>query len=188
MAYLQPPARPNFILRFGIWIAEKITGRALLPARLLAWSPRVAVGSGILESLTPHARNPGQRRLFKLVRMAASYAAACPFCVDMNGEDFEESGILREEIESIARGEEPRTASEEERLCIQYARQITSTPLRVEEEIVRSLQRLVPEEEIVTIAGIAAQVNYWARLIQALGIPPAGFAAHCSLPAVPSQR
>jgi alkylhydroperoxidase family enzyme len=31
------------------------------------------------------------------------------------------------------------------------------------------------EREIVILASTAAQVNYWARLIQALGIPPAGF-------------
>lgn len=182
MAFLEAPARPNFILRFGIWAAERITGQTMLPARLLAWSPRVALGSGLLESLTPHAKDARQRRLFKLVRMAASYAAACPFCVDMNGEDFEESGLLRQEIESIAQGKEPGSLSEVERLSVRYARQITETPLRVEADLVQSMKRVMSEKEIVTIAGIASQVNYWARLIQALGIPPAGFSKHCALP------
>ena len=31
------------------------------------------------------------------------------------------------------------------------------------------------EREIVILATTAAQVNHWARLIQALGAPPAGF-------------
>jgi len=31
------------------------------------------------------------------------------------------------------------------------------------------------EREMVILASTAAQVNYWARLIQTLGIPPAGF-------------
>lgn len=184
MAYLSPPARPNLILRLGIWIAERITGRALLPARLLSWSSRIAVGSGVLEALTPHASNPSERRLFKLVRMAASYAAACPFCVDMNGEDFEASGVTRLELESIARGLLPESLSEKERLCVQYARQITSTPLVVEESLVLAMKGAMSEQEIVVTAGIAAQVNYWARMIQALGIPPAGFAEHCNLPAL----
>jgi len=31
------------------------------------------------------------------------------------------------------------------------------------------------EREIVILATTAAQVNYWARMIQVLGAPPAGF-------------
>jgi len=34
---------------------------------------------------------------------------------------------------------------------------------------------------IVIIASTCAQVNFWARLIQALGVPPAGFSAECSI-------
>lgn len=185
MPFIEPPARPNFLLRLGIRAAERITGRALLPARLLAWRPAIALGSGVLESLTPHASNPAERRLFKLVRMSASYAAACPFCVDMNGEDFEDSGVLRAELEALARGEEPPTLSQKERLCVTYARQITGTPLVVDGGLVDELKAHMSPPDIVTIAAIAAQVNYWARLIQALGIPPAGFAEHCSLPASP---
>ena len=37
------------------------------------------------------------------------------------------------------------------------------------------------EREIVIIASTAAQVNYWARLIQALGVPPAGFSDKCEI-------
>jgi len=37
------------------------------------------------------------------------------------------------------------------------------------------------EREMVVLASTAAQVNYWARLIQALGIPPAGFSDGCSI-------
>lgn len=29
--------------------------------------------------------------------------------------------------------------------------------------------------------GEAARVNFWARLIQSLGVPPAGFSAECSI-------
>jgi alkylhydroperoxidase family enzyme len=43
------------------------------------------------------------------------------------------------------------------------------------------LKQHFTEREIVILASTAAQVNYWARLIQALGIPPAGFSDHCEL-------
>jgi hypothetical protein len=34
---------------------------------------------------------------------------------------------------------------------------------------------------MVIIAGTCAQVNFWARLLQALGAPPAGFSSHCDI-------
>jgi hypothetical protein len=33
----------------------------------------------------------------------------------------------------------------------------------------------------VILASTAAQVNYWARLLQALGVPPAGFSDRCEI-------
>jgi len=43
------------------------------------------------------------------------------------------------------------------------------------------------KREIVILAGTAAQVNYWARLLQALGVPPAGFSDHCEMKTQPSS-
>jgi alkylhydroperoxidase family enzyme len=49
----------------------------------------------------------------------------------------------------------------------------------------RELKAHFTERELVVLASTAAQVNYWGRLIQALGIPPAGFSGQCELPARP---
>jgi alkylhydroperoxidase family enzyme len=45
-----------------------------------------------------------------------------------------------------------------------------------------ALREAYSERELVILATTAAQVNYWARVIQALGIPPAGFRTDCELP------
>ena len=37
------------------------------------------------------------------------------------------------------------------------------------------------EREIVVMASSVAQVDYWTRLIQALGVPPAGFSDKCDI-------
>ena len=34
---------------------------------------------------------------------------------------------------------------------------------------------------IVIVASTAAQVDFWARLIQSLGVPPAGFPTDCAI-------
>ncbi|HPA16074.1 MAG TPA: hypothetical protein PKV75_12505 [Desulfobacterales bacterium] len=37
------------------------------------------------------------------------------------------------------------------------------------------------KREIVILAGTAVQVNYRARMLQALGVPPAGFSDHSEM-------
>lgn len=177
-AFIDPPKRIPAFLRFGIWISEKITGKSMLPARILAWYPKAAVGSGVLESLVAHKDRNLDERILKIIRIQASHSAACPFCIDMNSYKYEEKFISEEEL-SVLQGrkslDEVVTFSEREKLAIQYAKLISQTPLKFTVVFVDELKKHFDEREIVIMASTAAQVNYWARLIQALGIPPAGF-------------
>lgn len=177
-AFIKPPARVPFYLMVGIWITKKITGRELLPAKILAWYPRAAVGSAALEALAAHPDGEINERMLKIIRITASFAAACPFCIDMNSFQSKEKQITEIEL-LVLQGrkglEEVQTFSEREKLAIQYARLISKTPLQFPLSFIEDLKRCFNEREIVLLASTAAQVNYWARLIQALGIPPAGF-------------
>ncbi|WP_345299343.1 hypothetical protein [Candidatus Villigracilis affinis] len=65
--------------------------------------------------------------------------------------------------------------SEREKLAIAYTRLISETPLKFRPEMVEKVKAAFSEREFVILVSTAAQVNFWARLIQALGIPPAGF-------------
>ena len=177
-AFIKPPENIPFYLKIGIWVSQKITGKEMLPARLLAWYPKAAIGSGVLESLVAHQDKNINERLLKIVRMQASFAAACPFCIDMNSYQYKDYDISSDEI-LVLRGRkdinEIATFSEREKAAIEYARTISQTPLKFYPELIDRLKSLFNEREIVILASTAAQVNYWARLIQALGIPPAGF-------------
>lgn len=175
-AFINPPERIPLVIKLGIWISEKITGRVMLPARLLAWYPKAAIGSGILESLVAHEEGRMSRRMLKLIRMAASYAVACPFCVDMNSYEYRDAGITDEEAKSL-RGDFEKVASfsEREKLAIAYVRTISQTPLKFHPDLVQRVKSAFDEREFVILVSTSAQVNYWARLIQGLGIPPAGF-------------
>jgi alkylhydroperoxidase family enzyme len=177
-AFIDPPKKFNFLLRLGIWVSERVTGRKMLPARILAWYPKVALGSGALESLVAHHDGKLDERILKLVRMAASFAAACPFCIDMNSYEHEALSINADEVLAL-RGQlelaNVTTISKRERLAIEYARLVSQTPLKFHPDFIEQIKANFDEREMVILASTAAQVNYWARLIQALGIPPAGF-------------
>jgi alkylhydroperoxidase family enzyme len=137
-----------------------------------------------LEALVAHQDGDLGERILKLVRVQASYAAACSFCIDMNSYQSEEKQISQDEM-MVLQGrkalEDVGTFSEREKLAIQYARLISQTPLQFPKAFIEELKRHFNEREIVILASTAAQVNYWARLIQALGIPPAGFTNRCEL-------
>ena len=176
MSFISPPPRIPFFLKLGILFSERITGRMMLPPRILSWYPKAAIGSGVMEALVAHEDDLMDKRMLKLIRMAASHAAACPFCVDMNSYEHRKFGITDEEAASL-RGdiEQVDSFSEREKLAITYARLVSATPLKFHPDIVEKVKAAFTEREFVILVSTAAQVNFWARLIQGLGIPPAGF-------------
>jgi len=188
-ALIPEPRRLSPLLRLGVWASERATGRRMLPARLLAWYPRAALGAGVLESLVAH-REPSPR-LLTLVRVTASLTASCPFCVDMNSFHADAAGVSSAELASLARwlgdldAAPAASLDARERTAVEYARAISSTPLTFSPDLKDALTGSFTEREIVILASTAAQVNFWARTIQALGIAPAGF---CAVPDAPRPR
>jgi alkylhydroperoxidase family enzyme len=170
-AFIAPPPRMPFYLRWGLRIAQRRSGSELLPAQLLVWYPRAAMGSAVLESLIAHDDGRLTERTLKLVRMAVSFAVSCPFCVGMNSEGWQK--LMSDEERIAVQGLAPLDGFEPlERLAIEFARRASETPLVFSPEFGAELTATFSERELVVLATTAAQVNYWARVIQSLGCPP----------------
>jgi len=177
-AFIDPPGHIPFYLKIGILISRWVTGRDLLPGKLLAWYPKAAIGSGIMEALVAHQDQKLDRRLLKLVRLRTSFFLACPFCMDMNVYDYEQFGITARELSAVQGNTAPAdvdTFSFREIMAMDYAVLISGTPLQFPQDFINRLKDCFTEREIVILASTAAQVNYWARLLQAMGVPEAGF-------------
>jgi alkylhydroperoxidase family enzyme len=175
-AYIEPPRRIPLLLRFGLWISRRVTGDDLLPPRLLTWYPRAAIGIGVVESLVAHDEGLVDARMLQLVRMAVSFTVECPFCMGFNSRDWEKRMTEQEllAVQGITALDELESLTPRERLAIEYARKASETPLSFTPEFGERLTALFTEREIVILATTAAQVNLWARTIQALGCPPQG--------------
>jgi alkylhydroperoxidase family enzyme len=182
IAFIQPPKRIPFLLKIGINISRKITKKDLLVPKLLAWVPKVAISSGVLESLVAHGKKDLSPRLLKLVRIQTSLIVTCPFCIDMNTFGYQEDGITEDELEFLKgrkTASEVTTFSEKELVMLDYVKHLSATPIKMPSEVTDRLIKTFSEREIVLLASTVAQVDYWARLIQGLGVPPEGFMDQC---------
>ena len=184
VGYIDPPKKVPLLLRFGIWITEKKLGRKIYPARILSWYPKAALGAGVMEGLIAHSEGKADERLLKLVRMQVSFLSSCPFCIDMNSFKLEILGINEEEIralQGIRDIDDIKTFSSEEKIALKYACCLTRTPISVQAELLKEMLTVFSRQEFVVIVSTVAQVNYWTRMIQGIGVPPAGFSSTCSV-------
>ena len=188
MAAIPAPRRPNLLLRLGVAVAERTVGKALEPARLLAWYPKAALGFGVMESLVAHHDGRLTKRLLQVVRLVASFAVGCPFCIDLNGMGKERNQLTDDEVRAVARfagGAEPdwpASVTELERLAARYAAALSATPMLPDAVLDEVTAGFTPRE-VVVLATTTAQVNAWARLIRGLGVSPAGFSDTCEIAA-----
>lgn len=184
MAYLTPSRKTPWWLRLLIAIGDWAVGKRLAVPRVLAHHPRSLLAVGGMEALVTHRDTEVSARQLQLVRLQVSLTVACPFCVDMNAQNFLKNRITQEELEAL-QGlrtlESVPTFSEAERTVARYVASLCSTPVSVTEEHVRALRRHFSERAVVILATTAAQVNLWTRLIQGLGLPIAGFTPNCSV-------
>ncbi len=182
-AFIDPPSRIPFFLRLGIWLAERKTGKEMLVARILSWYPKAAVGAGVLEGLVAHKDVMVSERMLKLIRMQVSFKASCPFCIDMNSAEYKKLNITKQELEALQGTrvlEETESLTREEKIALRYSLALTRTPISISAELLDSMLNAFTEREMVIIVSTVAQVNFWTRLIQGLGVPPAGFSLACT--------
>lgn len=181
-AYIEPPKKLPLFIRLGAWISKKVVKKDVMIPKLLAWYPKTAISSGIMESLVAHDDKEINKRILKIIRVQVSVMIACPFCIDMNAFEFDKAGLTIDEVNAIRNGDYKfHSFSEKEQLVMEYVNLVTKTPVIIPEEMVTNLHKHFSERGIVIIASTIAQVNYWARLIRSLGIPVAGFGDICKI-------
>ena len=192
MPLIDEPRRLPLLLRVGVNISERVTGRRMVPARLLARAPRLALGMGVLEALVEHRRPSA--RVLRLVRLTASLTVGCAFCLDMNWHGHSVEGVTDADL-AVLRwlGSQPAGVSVDqlaerlpgwtssERLAVLYAHGLSSTPAVVDPVAVGQLRATFGDDDVVRLAATVAQVNLWARFNVGLGVPPAGFTDQCAI-------
>ena len=95
------------------------------------------------------------------------------------------AGVTEQQLRDFHAYRESAVFSDEEKLVMEYAEEMTRENVMVPEELVERLQRQFSEAEIVDLTFAIAVENLRARFNNALDIPVAGFSggAYCPMPA-----
>lgn len=186
------PARIPWYLRVGLWWARRAAGKEPLAGRLLAHVPRAALTAGIFELGAAHGPRDLGRRELAVARLVASAVSGCAFCIDMNAAGHRDAGLTRDELAALLSLDEAAwpALGEREHAAARYAVALSRTPVEVAPELQVLLRRRFLDREIVVLATTIAQVNYWARLNNGLGVPSAGFFDEraCAIPGEDRKR
>ena len=176
---VDPPEKIPFVLRKMIKIADRKAKKEVLPGRVLAWSAKTAISSGLLELYVEEdAADCLDGRLVKILRIKISYMIPSPFAVDINSQNYKSFGITEEELRCLQGTKTIDTIasfSEQEKAALNYAQALSKTPIVLNQTILDDIRAQFTEKEIVVMAALIAKVNYWARLIEALRIKSAGY-------------
>jgi alkylhydroperoxidase family enzyme len=93
-------------------------------------------------------------------------------------------GVTEEQLRDLPRYRESPAFSEEERLVIELAVEMTGRPVKIPPELLTRLQQRFDEPQLVELAATIAWENYRARFNRVFGVRPMGFSegAYCLLP------
>jgi alkylhydroperoxidase family enzyme len=94
------------------------------------------------------------------------------------------AGVTESQLVELPRYQESSAFSPLEKLVIEYAARMTTTPVEVPETLFTALRQQLSEAQLVELTATIAWENYRARFNHALGIEAQGFSegAFCALP------
>ena len=94
------------------------------------------------------------------------------------------AGVTESQLVELPRYQESSAFSPLEKLVIEYAARMTTTPVEVPETLFTALRQQLSEAQLVELTATIAWENYRARFNHALGIEAQGFSegALCALP------
>jgi 4-carboxymuconolactone decarboxylase len=116
--------------------------------------------------------------------MRAAMLCGCEWCIDFGTAELIASGITPEELGDLPAYRDSARFSELDRLVLDYATEMSRTPVEVSDELVAELRRHLSDAALVEITHMIALENLRARFNWALGIGAQGFSegAHCVVP------
>jgi AhpD family alkylhydroperoxidase len=183
MSRVQAPRKPGPFARAAYWMSRRDYGQVPEPVEVTAHHPGILRGYGIFEWETSRA-HAVDSKLKDLGAIKAAAMVGCEFCLDIGSALGAKAGISAEQLAELPRYRESDSFDETEKLVLDYAVAMTSTPSDVSDELFAALRERFDERQLVELTAAIAIENYRARFNWAFGIEPQGFTkgGACALP------
>jgi alkylhydroperoxidase family enzyme len=183
MAHVTLVQQPKGLLQRYAWrYSRKMFGKVVEPVQAAAHHNGVLMSSGALEmvvakrwkTLDPHYR--------WLALQATSMAIGCSWCIDYGYYEGVQAGVPVAKVRDVGRWRDSDVYDDRERLVLEYADAVNSTPSIVTGDLAARLRRTFSEKETVELAGWVALENMRSRFNAGLGLRSEGFADNCDVP------
>jgi alkylhydroperoxidase family enzyme len=183
MAHVTLVPRPRGLLRRYAWhYSRKMFGHVVEPVQASAHHSGVLMASGALETVVAKRWKALDPHLRWLALQATSTAIGCSWCIDYGFYEGVQAGVPVEKVREVGRWRDSVVYDERERLVLEYAEAINSSPSAMTDDLADRLRRTFSEKEIVELAGWVALENMRSRFNAGLGLRSEGFAEKCEVP------
>ena len=151
--------------------------------RALVRRPQLLVGVGLYE-LAIGLSALVEPKLKVLAETKAAAIVACEYCLDIGSLLGREAGVTERQLRELHVYDTSDAFDDDERLVIELAEVMTRVPVQVPDQLRRRLEQRFTPAEVIELAATIAWENQRARLNQALGVRPSGFAdgLYCARP------
>jgi AhpD family alkylhydroperoxidase len=145
--------------------------------------PRLLLTYGLYEQATAGLHRVPVR-LKNLAELKAATMSTCPYCIDIGSQIARRSGIPDEQLLALGSYGTSDLFDPVEKLVLDYAVGMSSTPVTVPDELFAELRRHFDDAQIVELTNIIALENMRGRFNHALGFGAAGFSEGmvCAVP------
>ena len=182
-------ARP--LTRLVLSVARRKTGQLagretesmIEPLELYAHAPRLLIGYGMLEGATAKLDRVDER-LKVLAELKAATLTSCEYCIDIGSQIARRAGVSEQQLLALPRYRDSDAFDDLEKLVLDYAVGVSSTPVAVPDELFAKLRARFDDAQLVELTNVIALENMRGRFNLALDVRSAGFSEGmvCAIP------
>src|SRR5688500_13317583 len=154
--------KDNLFVKGTNWYTRRTYGRDITITPVLAQSPWMAMGWGMLEFAHDRAGKVPDA-LKALAELKASTTVGCEVCIDIGSALGRESGVTEEQIRDFHNFRESSAFSPVEKLVMEYAEEMSKTSVQVPDELVAALKEHFDDAQLVELTASIAVENLRAR-------------------------
>jgi len=178
---LDPPRTLSY--RIASVFSRRRYGTVLDPVAAMGHNRQVGLAYGIFELQVERWRAL-DHGLKDLAVMMAAATIGCSWCMDFGyWESVMRHDVPAEKIRAVPNWRDSGAFTGLERLVLEYAEAMTSTPPGVTDEMTGRLSRHLSQPQLVELTAIVAVENLRSRINAALGLTAQGFKDRCEIPA-----